>query len=379
MIGRPRRRPRLGARDLGAGNPAATDRYGACATDRHAPLPTDGHVACPTDRYAPRPADPHAVRPTDRHAPLPADPHAVRPTDPHAPLPADRRATRSADPHVARAADRRPSHPPARPAAPRISARRLAARAAAFVAATALAVVLVRFAAGVVSGLPFFQVDDVQVEGAVYLSRDEVRAAAGVASAANLWESKRAWVEGIESHPLVKTVEVSRRPPSTLLVRIEEVEPVALIASPLVEAVDESGAPIPVDPSAPVLDLPLLRVVGEDSPAPSHALPVLASEMKRMVALAPEVFSVVSEAHWEDGLVTLLLGDSGPRLRYRPPLSGRRLREGIVAMNDALERFPDRPPREVDLRFDGQVVVRSGDQVVVRSGEVRSGEGDGPP
>lgn len=246
-------------------------------------------------------------------------------------------------------------------------------------AATALAVVLVRFAAGVVSGLPFFQVDDVQVEGAVYLSRDEVRAAAGVASAPNLWESKRAWVEGIESHPLVKTAEVSRRPPSTLLVRIEEVEPVALIASPLVEAVDESGAPIPVDPSDPVLDLPLIRVVGADSPAPSHALPVLAGEMKRMVALAPEVFSVVSEAHWEDGLVTLLLGDSGPRLRYRPPLSGRRLREGIVAMNDALERFPDRPPQEVDLRFDGQVVVRSGDQVVVQSGEVQSGEGDGPP
>lgn len=342
MIGRPRRRPRLGARDLGTGKRAATDPHVARPTDRHAALRTDDHVARPTDRHAAFPTDDHVARAADRHAPRPAHRHAQRP------------------------GDRRPSHPTDRPAAPRISARRLAARAAAFVAATVLAVVLVRFAAGVVSGLPFFQVDDVQVEGAVYLSRDEVRAAAGVASAANLWESKRAWVEGIESHPLVKTAEVSRRPPSTLLVRIKEVEPVALIASPLVEAVDESGAPIPVDPSDPVLDLPLIRVVGEDSPAPSHALPVLAGEMQRMVALAPEVFSVVSEAHWEDGLVTLLLGDSGPRLRYRPPLSGRRLREGIVAMNDALERFPDRPPQEVDLRFDGQVVVRSG-------------EGDGPP
>ena len=248
----------------------------------------------------------------------------------------------------------------------RLAARRLAARAGAFLAAAALAVLLFRFAAGIVSGLPYFEVDEVQVEGAVYLTRDEVRAAAGVASGANLWDSKSGWVEGIEAHPMVKLAEVRRRPPSTLLVRVEELAPVALMASPLVEAVDAGGAPIPVDPSNPVLDLPLIRVPGADSAGASYGVAVLAGEMQRMGGLAPEVFSVVSEAHWEDGLVTLFLGDSGPRIRYRPPLSEARLREGIVAMNDALERFPERPPREVDLRFDGQVVVR-GD------------EGDGPP
>lgn len=350
MIGRSRRRPRLGSQQPRPGKLSAADqRRWPDQPTAHGP---HSRADQPVPHHADRPGQPVA-RGLHSRPDRPVPRHADRPDQPVARGPHSR-----ADQPIPRQANRRPGR--------RISARRIAARVAAFLAATALAVVLVRFAAGVVSGLPFFEVDEVQVEGAVYLSSDEVRSAAGVVPATNLWESKRAWVEGIESHPLVKTVELRRRPPSTLLVRVEEVAPVALIASPLVEAVDGSGATIPVDPSNPVLDLPLIRVVGDGSPAPSHALPVLAGEMQRMEALAPEVFSVVSEAHWEDGLVTLLLGDSGPRVRYRPPLSGRRLREGIVAMNDALERFPDRPPREVDLRFDGQVVVRSG-------------EGEGPP
>ena len=269
---------------------------------------------------------------------------------------------------------RRPSpsgtraHPRRRPTAlptshatrrsPPPSPRHLLARAAAFLLATVLATVLVRFAAGVVAGLPFFAVNEVQVEGAVYLNHDEVRAASGVTSATNLWESRAAWVDRIESHPLVEFAEVGRRPPSTLLVRVREVEPVALIASPVVEAVDARGNLVSVDPSNPVLDLPLIRVPRGDSAASSQGVVVLAGEMRRMKEVAPEVLSVISEAHWEDGLVTLLLGDAGPRIRYRPPVEGRRLREGIVAMNDALERFPDNAPREVDLRFEGQVVIR---------------------
>ena len=244
----------------------------------------------------------------------------------------------------------------------RNSPRRLLTRAAVFLAATAAAALLVRFAAGVVAGLPFFAVNKVEVEGAVYLDRDEVRAAAGVTSGTNLWEPKAAWVEGVESHPLVEWADVRRRPPSTLLVRIREVEPVALIASPLVEAVDAKGGLVAVDPSNPVLDLPLIRVLDADTAASARGRAVLADEMRRIDEVAPEVLSVVSEAHWHNGLITLLLGDSGPRVRYRPPVDGRRLREGIVAMNDALERFPDRPPRDVDLRYEGQVVVkRKGD------------------
>ncbi len=274
---------------------------------------------------------------------------------------------KAATAHVSASRQAAPPHPPT----PGVSRRRrfprrLLARAAVFLVATAAAALLVRFAAGVVAGLPFFAVNQVQVEGAVYLDREEVRAAAGLTSSTNLWEPKAAWIERIESHPLVEWAEVRRRPPSTLLVRIREVEPVALIASPLVEAVDARGAPVDVDPSNPVLDLPLIRVLDTDSAVSSRGRLVVAGEVRRIGEVAPEVLSVVSEAHWQDGLVTLLLGDSGPRLRYRPPMEGRRLREGVVAMNDALERFPDHPPQEVDLRFEGQVVVRSG-------------EGEGPP
>lgn len=235
---------------------------------------------------------------------------------------------------------------------------RFLARVAAFLGATVLAAVLVRFLAAVAAGLPVFLVDEVQVEGISYLSSAEVRSTAGVGAGTSLWEPRSKWIENLEAHPLVASAEVERRPPSGLVFRIREVHPVALVASPLVHPVDAGGNRLPVDPSRPVLDLPLVRVADRDSAVVSRGTGILARELERMDEIVPEIFAVVSEAVLEDGLVTLLLGDSGPRVRYRPPISEVRLREGIIAMNDALERFPDQPPQEVDLRFQGQVVIR---------------------
>lgn len=220
------------------------------------------------------------------------------------------------------------------------------------------AALLVRGVLGILPGLPLFLVDEVHVSGTTYLAPSDVRRAAGLNAAANLWEPKARWLEALKSHPLVESAEVRRRLPSTLVFHVTEAKPVALVAAPVVEAVDRRGVRLPVDPTRPVLDLPVIRVLNRDSTAVSLGLSLLAREAAHLNAVAPEVLVVVSELLLEDGLVTLLLGDSGPRIRYRPPLSEKRLRDGIVAMNDALERFPGRPPREVDLRFEDQVVVR---------------------
>lgn len=220
-----------------------------------------------------------------------------------------------------------------------------------------MAALLVRVVLGILPGMPLFLVDEVHVSGATYLAAADVRTAAGLDDDTNLWEPKAQWLEDLESHPLVESAEVRRRLPSTLVFHVTEAKPVAFLAGPLVEAVDRRGVRLPVDPTQPVLDLPVIRVVNPDSAAPLGAS-VLAAEAAHLSEVAPEVLAVVSEVLLEDGLVTLLLGDSGPRIRYRPPISERRLRDGIVAMNDALERFPDRPPGEIDLRFEDQVVVR---------------------
>ncbi len=138
----------------------------------------------------------------------------------------------------------------------------------------------------------------------------------------------------------------------------ERAIPVGLLASPTVVAVDQRGNVLSLDPANPVLDLPVLRVLTPRADA-LWGLRVLARDVDYMAETSPEVFAVISEARIDDREVSLLLGDSQVRVRYLPPISESRLRAGIIALNDALGRFEERSPREVDLRFADQVVVRT--------------------
>ena len=206
--------------------------------------------------------------------------------------------------------------------------------------------------------LPVFRVDRVGVEGNRYLTSDRVRAIAGVAGAVSVWENRARMAARLEEHPLVRSAGIERSLPSTLVIEIEEAAPVGLVASPVVVAVNRRGDPLPLDPTAPILDLPVLRVVTSLASA-SWGMRILARDVAHVADVAPEVFAVLSEARLGDREATLLLGDPGLRVRYRPPISQRRLRDAVIAINDAHERIRHGGPREIDLRFADQVVVRT--------------------
>ena len=206
--------------------------------------------------------------------------------------------------------------------------------------------------------LPVFQVDRVEVVGNGYLTPDQVRAVAGVPGAVSVWEDRARMAARLEGHSLLESARIERSLPATLVIKVEEAAPVGLVASPVVVAVNRSGDPLPLDPTAPILDLPVLRVVTSLASA-SWGMRILAQDVGHLADVAPEVFAVLSEARLDDGEATLLLGDSGLRVRYHPPISQRRLREAVIAMNDAHERIGRSGPREIDLRFADQVVVRT--------------------
>ena len=245
--------------------------------------------------------------------------------------------------------------PPPRPA-PIPHALRRAAR---FLAGAALAALVTWAAILLMAASPYFRVDHVEVSGLVYLTRDEVRAAAGAESPISVWTREASLLDRVVTHPLVESARVTRKLPRTLLFEIDEAEPVGLIALPLIVAVDRHGNVLEIDPGDPVLDLPVLRVSTERARALWGAR-LLAREVARMADIAPELFAVISEARIDDRQIVLLLGDSALRVRYHPPITEERLRDAIIAMNDAVARFPGDLPREVDLRFADQVVVRTG-------------------
>ena len=101
----------------------------------------------------------------------------------------------------------------------------------------------------------FFDVRRVEVRGTRYLAPATVVAALGLGSGASVWSSTRAMERRVAALPGVRTVDVGRRVPSTLVVTVAEIEPVALAGGPdgLVP-VDDSGRPLPYDPASVPLD-----------------------------------------------------------------------------------------------------------------------------
>jgi cell division protein FtsQ len=223
-------------------------------------------------------------------------------------------------------------------------------------------VVAGRAAPAALARVDVFQVRHVVVEGARFVDTTELRVHARIPDTASVWHDPAPWARRIVAHPMVVEADVGRRLPATLVVRVEEREPVALAATPTLEPVDREGRLLPLDPTRVRLDLPVIRVAPDPSfpegaPPPPRLRPV-ARAVERL-RVDPEFFAGLSavELDGEGGLVARW--GSAPQVVFRLalPVDPRRLREGLVVLADALERFPDRTPHVVDLRRVEQVVV----------------------
>lgn len=217
-----------------------------------------------------------------------------------------------------------------------------------------------------------FRVKDVALEGARYVSAGDVTRALRLSPTASVWDDLAPLEARLGGHPLVRSARIRRRLPSTLVVRIDEREPVALLATPTLEPVDARGRTLPLDPARHRLDLPLLvvpdRVPEEEGGVGARAgeaqrvsrpVRVLAGEVARLAEAEPSFLGMVSELTWvRADEATARWGDPGVLIRFRPPLSPRRVREAMSVLGDATARRPERSVELVDLRWADQVVVR---------------------
>lgn len=240
----------------------------------------------------------------------------------------------------------------------RAAKRRLGVLAVVTLGATAA--LLYGRAAEALTGMELFRVEGIEVEGTHYLERDEVVAWAALPPDLSLWDDLGPLEERLAVHPLVREVRVRRRLPRTLVVVLQERQPVALYPGPVLVPVDAEGRRLPIDPAAHRLDLPLLapgpdtRVLGPDE------LGVLAAEVARLAQLEPRMAASLSDAALDPwGDMELRLDPPGVVLHYRPPLTPAGLMQAARVLTDARERAPDRTITVVDLRFGGQVVVRT--------------------
>ena len=205
--------------------------------------------------------------------------------------------------------------------------------------------------------LDYFRATEFSVVGARLLDVDEVIETASVPSYASVFDAADVWEQRLEEHPLIRRAEVTHDLPATLIITIQERVPVALVANALLAPVDRDGTILPLDPSRHRLDLPLLRAGAGQAELSTSQVRILAMEVERLTEDDPSFMAAVSEIGLDDKGDATAVVEGDVRVRFRPPLSHRRLRDGLTVLEDAGRRRPDERASIVDLRYADQVVV----------------------
>jgi cell division protein FtsQ len=200
--------------------------------------------------------------------------------------------------------------------------------------------------------LDYFRVRRIEIDGTRYVSPDQIVSRMRVDTTVSVWDDVGVLEQRVRQHPSVRTVRIERKLPGTLLVRVTENLPVALVqaASGLV-AVDASGRSLPIDPAVTDVDLPVLAA------RDTGALRILGEVREQ----APALFARIGE-------VRRLAAGGSSYLRFR--LTERPVRDILASADVTADRLTDVVPveqdlahrslraTELDLRFRDQVIAR---------------------
>jgi cell division protein FtsQ len=215
----------------------------------------------------------------------------------------------------------------------------------------------------VLRAMSFFRVRNVQVEGARFLTPADIVARLHVDTAASVWDDLGTLEARVRRHPLVRDARISRNLPGTLVVRVTEKVPVALVASPAgFTAYDGRGESLPIDPTRASVDLPilasrdtaLLRLL-EDVRADLPGLYARISEIRRVRA-AGDGAGGGAGASGGVGRGELVVQLSSIPVRAMADVTVGRLAETIPVEEDLARRRVR--VAELDLRFRDQVIAR---------------------
>ena len=221
-----------------------------------------------------------------------------------------------------------------------------AARTTLLLAALALAVGAPWWGRAALSRLDFFRLRAVEVHGARFLSPHEFVAGLGLDTTQSVWLDLAPIERRIVAHPQVAAVRIDRRLPGTLVVRVRENLPVALVpARGGFRALDAAGDTLPIDPSRTNVDVPIL--VARDT-----AILRLLADVRRV---APPLFDRISDVRRPSrDEIALRLAD----VPVRAPVgvTAARLAEILPVERDLARRRAR--VAELDLRYRDQVIAR---------------------
>lgn len=194
--------------------------------------------------------------------------------------------------------------------------------------------------------MAFFRVRRVQVIGARFVPPDEIVRRLGVDTTASVWDPAGPLEARVMAHAEVLSAKVERRLPGTLVVRVAERVPVALVAAQTgLVPYDERGVALPIDPARTLVDAPVL----------DRADVSLIRLLAGLRAAAPELFARVSDVSRVGGDELVVRLDHLP-VRTMYTVTADRLLEVQPVERDLARR--QLVATELDLRYRDQVIAR---------------------
>ncbi len=210
----------------------------------------------------------------------------------------------------------------------------------------------------------WLRLQGVQISGLHQLPEHEVHAWLGVTGGERLLDLDPATlVAQLETHPRIARALVTRGLDRRLHVQIEERRPIALVLAGVLVEIDRHGVVLPPLAGATLPDLPVLAGITDLPLVPGEQLQGESIQRAAMVleSLAvrqPSLLERLAEIDLsEDPVLLLRLTGGGPLVRtHAESLTPEKL-DGLQTVLADLERR-GRHQVEIDLRFEGQLVVR---------------------
>jgi len=210
----------------------------------------------------------------------------------------------------------------------------------------------------VLSQLGYFHVRQVEIYGAVYAQPSRIIGRMHVDTTMSIWMNLTPVERRVARDPQVRSVVIERKLPGTLVVRLVENAPVALVetsgppgkgaSGSAIRVVDAVGHALPIDPSRTNIDLPVV-----ESPDPS-VLALLADVKAHEPRLFAQISSVRHSAR--PGGDELDVALPSVMVRALVGVSADRLADVIPVEADLARRHAR--VAELDLRFRDQVIAR---------------------
>jgi cell division septal protein FtsQ len=209
------------------------------------------------------------------------------------------------------------------------------------------------------------KVQRVIVGGSRILRAQDVLALAGVPtntpmSGVNLFDVQTR----VRHQPFIKSVLVSRQMPDAIRIDLEERQPIASVNFGQVQYVDAEGVLLPADQTLGRFDLPMISGIRNikgltpGKAVESDQLVTAINVLQAALAIDSTVYHLISEVKINDDEIVLYAADGGVPINLGKGDIARKLETLQSFWTKYVKPGDAEKLRYIDLRFEGQVVVK---------------------